>query len=108
MAYLVVALLALGMDVRNATVRRLGAPDLTTTILTLTLTGLAADSQLSGGESQTSVVRRLGSVLAMLGGAMVGGLLLTHGGLALAPALAGLLLAGTTGAYLFASRRLVR
>src|SRR5215216_566588 len=38
----VIALLALGMGVGNATVRRLGVPDLTTTVLTMTLTGLAA------------------------------------------------------------------
>ena len=42
----VIALLAFAMGVRNATVRGLGVPDLTTTVLTMTLTGLAADSQL--------------------------------------------------------------
>src|SRR5438128_1110168 len=36
----VIALLALAMGVRNATVRRVGVPDLTTTVLTMTLTGL--------------------------------------------------------------------
>jgi uncharacterized membrane protein YoaK (UPF0700 family) len=40
----VIALLALAMGVRNATVRRLAVPDLTTTVLTMTLTGLAADA----------------------------------------------------------------
>jgi len=45
----VIALLALAMGVRNATVRRLGVPDLTTTVLTMTLTGLAADSRIAGG-----------------------------------------------------------
>src|SRR5579871_4881606 len=34
--YVIVALLALAMGVRNATVRRLAIPDLTTTVLTLT------------------------------------------------------------------------
>ena len=43
----VIALLALAMGVRNATVRRIAVPDLTTTVLTLTLTGLASDSPLS-------------------------------------------------------------
>src|SRR6266852_1304714 len=33
----------LGVGVRNSTIRRLGVPDLTTTVLTMTLTGLAAD-----------------------------------------------------------------
>ena len=45
----VIALLAVAMGIRNATVRRLAVPDLTTTVLTMTLTGLAADSKLAGG-----------------------------------------------------------
>src|SRR4051794_13345599 len=47
-----IALLALAMGVRNATVRRVGVPDLTTTVLTMTLTGLAADSPATGGARQ--------------------------------------------------------
>jgi uncharacterized membrane protein YoaK (UPF0700 family) len=35
----VIALLALAMGIRNATVRRLGVPDLTTTVLTMTIAG---------------------------------------------------------------------
>src|SRR5205807_1853671 len=46
---LVIALLALAMGVRNATVRRIGVADLTTTVLTMTLTALASDSPLTGG-----------------------------------------------------------
>ena len=71
----VIALLALGMGVRNATVRRLGVPDLTTTVLTMTLTGLAADSRVAGGSGGGSV-RRIAAVLAMLLGAIAGALLL--------------------------------
>jgi uncharacterized membrane protein YoaK (UPF0700 family) len=71
----VIALLALAMGVRNATVRRLGVPDLTTTVLTMTLTGLAADSRLAGGSGEGSV-RRISAVLAMLLGAVTGALLL--------------------------------
>src|SRR5262249_56553684 len=47
--YVVIALLALAMGIRNATVRRLGVPDLTTTVLTMTLTALAAASPPPGG-----------------------------------------------------------
>jgi uncharacterized membrane protein YoaK (UPF0700 family) len=72
---LVIALLALAMGVRNATVRRLGVPDLTTTVLTMTLTGLAADSQPAGGSGKGSV-RRVTAVAAMLAGALAGALLL--------------------------------
>jgi uncharacterized membrane protein YoaK (UPF0700 family) len=41
---LVVALLALGMGLRSATIRRLDVPGLTTTVVTSTITALAADS----------------------------------------------------------------
>jgi uncharacterized membrane protein YoaK (UPF0700 family) len=71
----VIALLALAMGVRNATVRRLGVPDLSTTVLTMTLTGLAADSRVAGGSGEGSV-RRIAAVLAMLSGAVAGALLL--------------------------------
>jgi uncharacterized membrane protein YoaK (UPF0700 family) len=70
-----IALLALAMGVRNATVRKLGVPDLTTTVLTMTLTGLAADSRVAGGSGSGSV-RRIAAVLAMLTGALAGALLL--------------------------------
>jgi uncharacterized membrane protein YoaK (UPF0700 family) len=71
----VIALLALAMGVRNATVRRLAVPDLTTTVLTMTLTGLAADSRPAGGSGKGSA-RTTAAVVAMLTGAVVGGLLL--------------------------------
>jgi uncharacterized membrane protein YoaK (UPF0700 family) len=72
---IVIALLAFAMGVRNATVRRIGVPDLTTTVLTMTLTGLAADSSVAGGSGKGSV-RRIAAVLAMLTGAVAGALLL--------------------------------
>jgi len=60
----VIAMLALAMGVRNATVRTLGVPDLTTTVLTMTLTGLAADSPAAGGSGKGSA-RRIAAVAAM-------------------------------------------
>jgi uncharacterized membrane protein YoaK (UPF0700 family) len=66
-----IAVLAAALGVQNSTVRHLGAPDLTTTVLTLTLTGLAADSALAGGPGPKPH-RRLGSVAAMVGGAAAG------------------------------------
>jgi uncharacterized membrane protein YoaK (UPF0700 family) len=71
----VIALLALAMGIRNATVRRLAVPDLTTTVLTMTLTGLAADSPPGGGSGEGSA-RRIAAVAAMLTGALMGALLL--------------------------------
>jgi uncharacterized membrane protein YoaK (UPF0700 family) len=74
-AYGMIALLAAGMGLRNATARKFGVPDLTTTVLTMTLTGLAADSQIAGGAGKGSV-RRVTAVIAMLAGATAGGLML--------------------------------
>ena len=72
--YVLVALLACGMGLQNATVRRLAVPELTTTVLTMTLTGIGADSALAGG-SGSKLGRRSLSVAAMFGGALVGALL---------------------------------
>jgi len=75
--YGVIVLTALAMGVRNATVRKIALPDLTTTVLTLTLTGLAADSALAGSNNPR-VWRRGASVLSMFLGAAVGALLVRH------------------------------
>ena len=69
-----VAALALAMGVQNATARRLAVPELTTTVLTMTLTGIAADSTLAGGGG-SKIGRRLVAVAAMLVGALIGALL---------------------------------
>jgi uncharacterized membrane protein YoaK (UPF0700 family) len=71
--YIVIALLALAMGVRNATIRKIAVPDLTTTVLTMTLTGLASDSRLFGGDGRGSA-RRVSAVATMLVGALVGAL----------------------------------
>jgi uncharacterized membrane protein YoaK (UPF0700 family) len=71
----VIALLAFAMGLRNATVRRIAVPDMTTTVLTMTLTGLAADSPLAGGSGERSL-RRIAVVVAMFAGALTGALLL--------------------------------
>jgi hypothetical protein len=70
----VIALLAMGMGTRNAVVRALGVPDLTTTVLTMTLTALAAESPPFGGSGR-GTARRLSAVGAMLAGAFAGALL---------------------------------
>jgi uncharacterized membrane protein YoaK (UPF0700 family) len=77
--YTTIALLAFAMGIRNAVIRRLSIPDMTTTVLTMTLTGLAADSALAGGTSQRTGRRAL-SVLAMLAGAAAGAALFLHNG----------------------------
>ena len=99
----VIALLAFAMGVRNATMRRVAVPDLTTTVLTMTLTGLAADSQLFGGSGKGSL-RRTTAVVAMLLGALAGALLLKTS-LFLPLALAATLAFITVLAYPPAARR---
>ena len=69
--YVVIGLLAAGLGLQNETVRRLAVPDVTTTVLTLTLTGLAADSWLAGGHSPRAG-RRVAAVGLMFAGALVG------------------------------------
>jgi uncharacterized membrane protein YoaK (UPF0700 family) len=69
---LIVGFMAIALGVQNSAVRRLAVADLTTTVLTMTLTGIAAD--LRGGRPRV-VVRRVLSVLAMLMGATIGALL---------------------------------
>ena len=75
--YALIVLLALAMGVQNSSVRRLAVPDLTTTVLTLTITGIGADSALGGGKGSKSG-RRVISVAAMFIGALVGAVLILH------------------------------
>ncbi len=89
--YSIIALTGLAMGFRNATIRQLKVPDLTTTVLTLTITGLAADSTLAGG-ANPNWERRIGSVVAIFIGAAVGAYFVTHGGLVLPLILAGALI----------------
>jgi len=88
--YATIAILAFAMGIRNAVIRRLAIADMTTTVLTMTLTGLAADSSLAGGGNQRAG-RRVAAVLAMLIGAVTGAALYLHRG-------AGLPLAISAGA----------
>jgi uncharacterized membrane protein YoaK (UPF0700 family) len=60
------------MGAQNATVRRLQVYDLTTTVLTMTLTGIAADLR---ERDRSAITRRLLAVFAMLLGAVAGALL---------------------------------
>ncbi|MFK0021609.1 YoaK family protein [Streptomyces sp. NPDC090798] len=98
--YALIALTAFAMGLRNATVRKLGVPDLTTTVLTMTLTGLASDSAAGDGSGRHSP-RRTAAVVAMLAGATLGAWLVIHHGLGLplllAAVLAGVLAVATSG-----------
>jgi uncharacterized membrane protein YoaK (UPF0700 family) len=93
--YGIIALTGIAMGFRNATVRQLKVPDLTTTVLTLTLTGLAADSSLAGG-TDPNWGRRVASIAAIFLGAAAGAALVTMSGLALPLVIAGALVLGGT------------
>ena len=68
---LVIVLTAMAMGLRNAVVRKLAVPDFTTTVLTMALTAVAADSRLSGGKAVRQGRRVL--MIAMMGaGALIG------------------------------------
>ena len=75
--YVLIVLLGISMGIQNATVRKLAVPDLTTTVLTLTITGMAADGAIAGGAG-SAAGRRLLAVTAMFVGALVGAALVLH------------------------------
>jgi uncharacterized membrane protein YoaK (UPF0700 family) len=75
--YALIAVLGISMGIQNASARTLAVPDLTTTVLTLTITGIAADSALAGGPGSRAG-RRLVSIAAMLAGALLGAVLIRH------------------------------
>jgi uncharacterized membrane protein YoaK (UPF0700 family) len=75
--FALIALTALAMGTRNAAVRKLAIPDLTTTVLTLTITGIGADSSLAKGNNPR-LARRIESVAAMFLGAAVGAVVIHH------------------------------
>ena len=91
-SFLLIALLAVAMGLQNAAARRLAVPDLTTTVLTLTLTGLAADSRLANGAG-AHAARRLAATATMCVGAAVGAFLALRFGTASVVGLATALLA---------------
>jgi uncharacterized membrane protein YoaK (UPF0700 family) len=90
--YGLIVLLAVAFGVQVSTARKLSVPDLPTTVLTMTLTGLVSESRLAGGAGPNIRVR-LASIAALLAGALLGAVLVLHvsilAGLALATALVG-------------------
>ena len=75
--FALIALMGLAMGTRNAAVRKLAIPDLTTTVLTLTITGIAADSSIANGNNPR-LARRVGSVAAMFLGAALGAVIIHY------------------------------
>jgi uncharacterized membrane protein YoaK (UPF0700 family) len=75
--YILIFLLAVAMGLQNAVARKLAVADLTTTVLTLTTTGIFADSRVVGGPGSRAG-RRLLSIVAMFAGAIAGAVLVEH------------------------------
>jgi uncharacterized membrane protein YoaK (UPF0700 family) len=72
-----IALLALAMGVQNAAAQRLAVPELTTSVLTKTLTGIASEAGILGGAG-SKLGRRTIAVAAMLTGALIGAVLVLN------------------------------
>ncbi|WP_380783980.1 YoaK family protein [Sphingomonas sp. R86520] len=88
--FAIIALTGIAMGYRNGTIRQLKVADLTTTVLTMTLTGLGADSSIAGG-ANTNWRRRVAAVVAIFAGAALGAWLLVKMGLVAPLAIAGVL-----------------
>jgi uncharacterized membrane protein YoaK (UPF0700 family) len=91
----IAAALAVALGAQNAIVRHLKVPDLTTTVLTMTLTGIAADVRSA---PRSVLARRVLAVAAMLAGAVGGALLVIHVSVTSALAVAVGLVAATLAA----------
>jgi uncharacterized membrane protein YoaK (UPF0700 family) len=110
------ALLALALGVQNAVARKLAVPDMTTTVLTMTLTGVGADIRAVLGErdrvrgaaratARAALGRRLLAVATMVIGAAAGASLALRVSPLSALALAAALLALVTAWVALATRR---
>ncbi|MGL6236169.1 MAG: YoaK family protein [Segniliparus sp.] len=75
LASVFIALLAVGFGMQNATVRIMGVADLTTTVLTATITQLASESRFGTG-ARPKPWRKIASISMIVLGAGVGALLL--------------------------------
>ncbi|MBW3092899.1 DUF1275 domain-containing protein [Bifidobacterium sp. 82T10] len=73
-----IVLLAPAMGIQNSTARKLSVPDLPTTVLTMTLTGIVADTSAHGHE-QSKLGRRAVVMCALALGALTGAMLQTRG-----------------------------
>jgi uncharacterized membrane protein YoaK (UPF0700 family) len=91
------AVLAVAMGIQNAVARSLAVPDLTTTVLTMTLTGIGHDPR-SGRRGHATLSRRVLVVATMLAGGLAGAELVLNVGtlvpLALATGLLAIVAAG--------------
>ncbi|GII86944.1 membrane protein [Sphaerisporangium siamense] len=81
--YPLIVILGLAMGMRNTVIRRLKVPDIVTTVVTGTLTNVAADSIIGTG-TRVRMGRREGQIVALVVGAAVGTVILLRFGLPVA------------------------
>jgi uncharacterized membrane protein YoaK (UPF0700 family) len=98
------AILAVAMGIQNLVARKLAVPDLTTTVLTMTLTGIGADKS-TGHRGHVTLGRRLLVVITMLVGGIIGAYLVLNVSAVAPMALGTGLLAITAGCAALAARR---
>ena len=72
--YSLIVVLGLAMGLQNALALKLAIPGMTTSVVTLAITGISAESQIAGG-SGSNMGARITSTLALFLGALVGALL---------------------------------
>lgn len=101
--YVLALALATAMGIQNSVARKLAVPDLTTTVLTMTLTGIGADSR-AGRRGRFTLIRRVLAVVTMLAGGMLGAWLVLDVGVVAPLAVATCLLAITAACAITASR----
>ncbi|QSE85757.1 DUF1275 domain-containing protein (plasmid) [Rhodococcus koreensis] len=92
---IIAAATAATMGTQAAVARKVGVKDMTTVVVTSTLTSLASESWMSGGGSALWN-RRIGAILAILIGAVVGAIILRHSHLGVTMALAAALTVAVT------------
>jgi uncharacterized membrane protein YoaK (UPF0700 family) len=97
-------LLAVAMGIQNSAARKLAVPDLTTTVLTMTLTGIGADPR-SGHRGHVTLARRVLVVATMVAGAILGAWLVLRASADWALAATAALLLAVAGCAFGAARR---
>ncbi len=100
---ILIAGLAIVFGIQNVTARQFGVQELSTTVLTSTISGLGFDSRLAGGSGEREKLR-YGVVFTMCGGAVVGA---TRTRVTVAPviALAAAVIAVAAAIFWFGPRR---
>jgi uncharacterized membrane protein YoaK (UPF0700 family) len=101
--YVLALVMAMAMGIQNSVARKLAVPDLTTTVLTMTLTGIGADSP-TGRRGHATITRRLLAVATMLTGGILGAWLVLNVGVVASLGLATALLAIVAACAAIASR----